>query len=70
MRRYARAMTGDQVAGDICVETMLQEHVLKPQPADAPLPENRIDLFKLLDAILADPALSVVRYFEADGCLT
>lgn len=56
LRRYARAMTGDQMAGDLCVEAMLQEHVLKPQPAEAPLPKTRIDLFSLLDSILADPA--------------
>ena len=55
LRRYARAMTGDQVAGDLCVEAMLQEHVLKPQPADTPLPADRTALFGLLDSILADP---------------
>ena len=56
LRRYSRAMTGDQVTGDLCVEAMLQEYVLKPQPSDAPLPKDRIDLFALLDSILADPA--------------
>lgn len=56
LRRYARAMTGDQMTGDLCVEAMLQEHILKPQPADTPLPDNRIALFALLDSILADPA--------------
>ena len=61
LRRYARAMTGDQVAGDLCVESMLQEHVLKPQPSDSQLPENRIDLFVLLDSILADPSLIPVE---------
>lgn len=55
LRRYARAMTGDQVTGDLCVETMLQEHVLKPQPSDASLPQDRADLFALLDLMLADP---------------
>jgi CheY-like chemotaxis protein/DNA-directed RNA polymerase specialized sigma24 family protein len=55
LRRYARAMTGDQVAGDLCVETMLQEHVLKPQPSDASLPQDRTDLFALLDKIVAAP---------------
>ena len=52
LRRYARAVTGDQVAGDLCVEEMLQEHILKPQPADSALPEDRVTLFRLLDAIL------------------
>jgi len=65
MRRYARAMTGDQMAGDLCVETMLQEHVLKPQPADAPLPADRAALFGLLDSIIADPA----RHPELDSPL-
>lgn len=55
LRRYARAMTGDQIAGDLCVETMLHEHVLKPQPSEALLPEDRVDLFVLLDLVLADP---------------
>lgn len=55
LRRYARAVTGDQVAGDLCVEEMLQEHILKPQPADSALPEDRVTLFMLLDAILAAP---------------
>ena len=55
LRRYARAMTGDQIAGDLCVETMLQENILKPQPSDAPLPEDRIALFALLDSVLTAP---------------
>lgn len=57
LRRYARAMMGDQMAGDLCVEAMLQEHILKPQPADTPLPEDRIALFELLDSILIDPSV-------------
>jgi CheY-like chemotaxis protein len=55
LRRYARAMTGDQVTGDLFVETMLQEHILKPQPAEAPLPTDRIGLFTLLDSMIAEP---------------
>ena len=55
LRRYARAMTGDQVTGDLYVEAMLQEYILTPRPAETPLPTNRITLFALLDAVLANP---------------
>lgn len=55
LRRYARAMTGDQVTGDLYVEAMLQEHILTPRPVDAPLPANRIALFTLLDSVIANP---------------
>ena len=55
LRRYARAMTGDQVTGDLYVEAMMQEHILTPRPAEVPLPQNRVDLFVLLDLVIADP---------------
>lgn len=55
LRRYARAMTGDQEAGDLYVEAMLQEHILKPQPAEAPLPTDRVALFTLLDSMISEP---------------
>lgn len=56
LRRYARAMIGDQVTGDLYVEAMLQEHILTPRPLETPLPEDRIALFTLLDSIIANPA--------------
>lgn len=55
LRRYARAMTGDQMTGDLFVEAMLQEHVLTPRPIETPLPADRVDLFALLDSVLTNP---------------
>ncbi|HPF23418.1 MAG TPA: response regulator [Hyphomonas sp.] len=55
LRRYARAMTGDQISGDLCVEAMLQEHILTPRPIETPLPADRVALFGLLDSVLANP---------------
>lgn len=57
LRRYARAMTGDQVTGDLYVEAMLQEYILTPRPAESPLPQNRVELFGLLDSVIADPKI-------------
>ena len=56
LRRYARAMTGDQASGDACVEELLEDHLLPSSAAEAPLPETRIELFGLLDAIVCDRA--------------
>ena len=55
LRRYARAMTGDQVTGDLYVETMLQEHILTPRPVETPLPADRTAIFALLDSVISDP---------------
>ena len=55
LRRYARAMTGDQMLGDLCVEAMIQTHILTPKPAESPLPDNRVALFSLLDSVIIDP---------------
>lgn len=55
LRRYARAMTGDQITGDLYVEAMLQEHILTPRPLETPLPADRIALFALLDSVIANP---------------
>lgn len=55
LRRYARAMTGDQMTGDLYVEAMLQEHILTPRPVETPLPRDRVALFALLDSVIADP---------------
>ena len=55
LRRYARAMTGDQVTGDLFVEAMLQEHILTPRPIETPLPADRVALFALLDSVMANP---------------
>ena len=55
LRRYARAMTGDQITGDLYVESMLQEHILTPRPAETPLPNDRIALFALLDSVIVNP---------------
>lgn len=55
LRRYARAMTGDQITGDLYVEAMLQEHILTPRPVEVALPADRIALFALLDSVIANP---------------
>lgn len=75
LRRYARAMTGDQMAGDLHVEAMLQEYILKPRPVETPLPADRIALFTLLDSVIADsnvipPADELVPVFSGMSSLS
>lgn len=63
LRRYARVISGNQMTGDLCVETLLLEHVITPQASDAHLPKDRIELFALLDEILVNfaPAPSLTE---------
>lgn len=50
LRRYARAVTGAAVQGDLAVETML-EHLITGLPEDV----SRVSLFQALDRTLCSP---------------